>query len=401
MQNLRVLLLTIPTLTGTLHTTAQQGHTCLAHELTERYLAEQGLSLDTRPVLGDASMTLRGGEPVIPVVVHVVWNTSAENIPDATIHAFMDQLDEDFNLMNANASTVRSTFTGVIADVGIRFCLAETGPSGDPTTGITRTQTTATWFDPNNQPHAMKSSPLGISAWDPTRYFNIWVCDINGTSSNIVNGYSYLPIGGMAGSWQDGIVIDYLHGTPLSARTTTHEAGHYLGIRHPFDGFSCSPGDGFSDTPATNSATWSCGNTNLMKCNVLTQYENFMDYASCAAMFTTQQANYMNMVLNGTRASLLNSNACSLSTGWQEERGPSPLLIFPNPTSDGLITISLADGGTGLVEVVDAIGRTVRAGSIVQGSFLAMDMSDRPAGCYFVHLFTAQGRASVPLMIVR
>lgn len=333
---------------------------CLTDELMARYLLEQGIAADQPSPLTDTPAQRGGGQPVVPVVVHVVWNTAAENIPDATVHAMITQLDEDFNLMNTNAGSVRSVFAPSVADVGIRFCLAQVDPEGNATTGITRTQTTATWFNPNTQPHTMKSPPLGTNAWDPDHYLNIWVCDIVGTSGNIVSGYSYLPVGSMPGSWQDGLVVDYQYGTAPAARTPTHESGHYFGLRHTFDGNSCSSGgDGFSDTPTTDQPTWNCSNTNLQRCGVLTQYENYMDYSGCTAMFTLQQAAYMNNVLNTTRNSLFQATGCGSFMGLAPAVAERSVRVYPNPAMDQMF-IDLDGAGPYNVEVFDALGRSVR-----------------------------------------
>ena len=300
--------------------TAQaQQHTCASHTLTQRLLAEQGLSTDVRASLPAIDGAARGGgSSQVSVVVHVVYNNTAENVSDAAIQAIINELNQDYSQTNADLSGVRSTFTGVIGNVGIQFCLAQFDPNGAATTGITRTQTTETWFDPDTETNAMKSAPLGKAPWDPTRYLNIWVCDITSgaTGGTITVGYAYLPTGGVVGSNIDGLVIDYNYGMDVGARTATHEIGHYFGLMHTFDdGGSCVNSDGFADTPTSNSPTFSCSNTNLVKCGVLTQYENFMDYSNCTAMFTDQQAAYMQGILNGTRASLLTSTACGTPTG--------------------------------------------------------------------------------------
>ncbi len=339
-----------------------------------------------------------GGSPVVPVVVHVVWNTASENISDAVIQGFVAQMDEDFNLMNANAGSVRPAFTSVVADVGIRFCLAQYDPQGNATTGITRTYTTDTWFDPNNEPHKMKGPPDGISAWDPTRYLNIWVCDIVGSSGSIVSGYTYLPTGGMAGSWQDGLVIDYYYGTQPSARTPTHEAGHYFGLRHTFDGNSCFADDGFTDTPNTNSPTWNCNNTNLMKCSVLTQYENYMDYSGCTAMFTMQQAAYMNGVLNGVRSSLLGSTGCAGWSALPEDDEHPRAWLHPNPVSDAL-TVRVASKSPVAYRLIDATGRAVRQGSLIDGALLSV--ADLAPGLHWLQLEGAGWTQTLKTSVIR
>lgn len=307
---------------STITTFAQHDHTerCKAHEISERYLAEQGLSTDLVQALprADQLEAPRGGTLTVPVVFHVVYNTTAENIPQSAITAVMNQLNQDYSATNSNLGSVRSPFQNSVGNVGFQFCLAQVDPQGNTTTGITRTQTSVTWFNPDTQTNAMKTAAQGKAPWDPSRYLNVWVCDISSgaTGGFVTLGYAYLPSGGVVGSNIDGLVVDYQYGMQLSSRTATHEIGHYFGLLHTWgqDPGSCSSDDTFTDTPNTNGPTYSCSNTTLQKCNTLTQYENFMDYSNCSAMFTNQQGNYMNGILTGPRSGLLSNNACSGSS---------------------------------------------------------------------------------------
>jgi len=296
-----------------LHLNAQDR--CTAHTLTQRYLLEQGLPTDIGKALGKLpSGQPKGGGPLtIPVVVHVVWNITAENVPDAVIQGMIATMNDDFLGTNSDLTNVRPAFTGVQNAPNIAFCLAQVDPNGNPTTGITRTQTSDTWFDPDTETNDMKAPPTGRSPWAPDSYLNIWICDISSGLGGglITTGYAYLPVGGMVGSNIDGIVIDYNYGLDPGARTATHETGHYLGLQHPWGtNGGCVDDDGFTDTPDTDGPTFSCSPTNQTSCGVLTQYENFMDYSSCSCMYTDQQSAEMAGILTGVRADLLNSAGC-------------------------------------------------------------------------------------------
>jgi hypothetical protein len=287
---------------------------CTAHALTQRFLDEQGLPTGIGKALerSRAGSAKGGGPLVIPVVVHVVWNTSAENVPAALIQDMITTLNEDFQGTNSDLSGVRPTFTGVQSAPNMSFCLAQVDPNGVPTTGITRTQTTDTWFDPDTETNDMKAPPNGKSPWDPYSYLNIWICDISsGSGGLITSGYAYLPVGNMVGSAIDGVVIDHSYGLGPGSRTATHEVGHYLGLQHPWGtNGGCVDDDGLSDTPETDGPTLSCSPTNQVRCGVLTQYENFMDFANCSCMFTAEQSSVMLGILNGVRSDLLNSPGC-------------------------------------------------------------------------------------------
>ncbi|MEZ4791794.1 MAG: GEVED domain-containing protein [Flavobacteriales bacterium] len=301
-------------LNASAQTVPHDHRTCGAHTFTKRHLEQQGLSTDLLHHLPTELGEVRGGTLTVPVVVHVVWNTAAENVSTGTINALLAEMNADFNGTNGDLNQVRPTFSGVVGNPGIQFCLAQVDPNGAATTGIVRVQTSDTWFDPDNETDNMKFAPTGSNAWDPTRYLNIWICDItSGAPGGLITvGYAYLPVGGVVGTSIDGLVIDYSYGTQLGARTATHEIGHYFGLMHTFDDDgACVNADGFSDTPTSNSPTFSCSNPNLMKCGVLTQYENFMDYSDCQVMYTAQQASYMSSILTGVRGGLLLNNACS------------------------------------------------------------------------------------------
>ena len=51
----------------------------------------------------------------IPVVVHVVYNTSAENISDAQIFSQIDVLNADFRRTNNDASNTPSVWQNIVA----------------------------------------------------------------------------------------------------------------------------------------------------------------------------------------------------------------------------------------------------------------------------------------------
>lgn len=307
---LRSLILSIGALAG-LSVLAQDR--CTSHTITERWLQAHGQTTDLRAFADQSPRgRAKGGQLNIPVAVHVVYNTAAENVSDAAIQGILATMNADYNGLNSDYNDVRAAFANARGVAGINFCLASVDPNGNPTTGITRTFTNQTWFDPDNETDVMKSAPDGIAPWDPYSYLNIWICDItSGAQSNLITvGYAYLPYGGMVGSAIDGLVVDYLYGTQPGDRTATHEVGHYLGLLHPWGDGTCSNGDGVADTPNTDSPTFECTNTTLMKCGVLTQYENFMDYSDCTMMFTDGQVSLMQGTLTGVRNGLLTSEGC-------------------------------------------------------------------------------------------
>lgn len=253
----------------------------------------------------------------IPVVVHVVWNVAAENISDARIYEQIDVLTKDFRRLNADAGETPGYFVGVAADAEIEFCLATVDPSGNPTTGITRTYTTKTSFSTTDQ---MKSAAFGHDPWDRNKYLNLWVCDL---SSGLL-GYAQFP-GGAAAT--DGVVIDYAYFGVTGAaapynegRTATHEVGHWMNLYHIWgdDGTGCAGSDLVADTPNQADETYGCpAGTIRISCSNGPNgdmYQNYMDYTDdgCMNVFTAGQKTRMQALFSpgGSRASLTTSNGC-------------------------------------------------------------------------------------------
>ena len=58
----------------------------------------------------------------------------------------IEVLNRDYRRQNPDTINTRSVFDSLAVDTNIEFCLATTDPFGQPTSGITRTQTTETSF---------------------------------------------------------------------------------------------------------------------------------------------------------------------------------------------------------------------------------------------------------------
>src|SRR5450830_1464833 len=174
---------------------------------------------------GDQGLAARSGVTTIPVVVHVVWNTAAQNISDAQVASQIDVLNRDYRHANADVGNTPAPFLPLTADARVEFALATTDPHGAASSGIERRQTTVTTFGADD---AVKSQATGgMNAWPADTYLNIWVCQLGGG----LLGYAQFP-GGPAAT--DGVVIlQSAFGTSGTAappfhlgRTATHEIGH-------------------------------------------------------------------------------------------------------------------------------------------------------------------------------
>ena len=274
----------------------------------EHKQAMEAIELQTQRFV-NTPQNARAASVTIPVVVHVIYNNSAENVSDAQIQSQIDVLNEDFRRLNADAD---GTWPQA-ADSDIEFCLASVDPNGNATNGITRTSTSTSAFGTNDQ---MKfNSSGGKDAWSRDDYMNIWVCDISGG----ILGYAQFPGSGSAAT--DGIVIDYAYfGRGGSAqapfdlgRTATHEVGHWLNLRHIWGDGGCGVDDFVSDTPESDASNGGCA-TGHVSCGSTDMVQNYMDYSddACMNLFTNGQKTRMQALFGsgGARASLLNSPGC-------------------------------------------------------------------------------------------
>jgi len=283
------------------------------------------LELETRQFLARyAQQNLRTGVVRIPVVVHVVWHTAAQNIADTQIQSALDVLNADFRLANADASLVPAVFASAAADMRIEFALAVRAPGCVATTGITRTNTTITGFTAVAAiDERMKSTAQGgHDPWDVTKYLNIWI--VNYTDNTL--GYGTFPT--MPANVQ-GLVCDYrAFGTTGAAagnapynlgRTATHEVGHWLNLLHIWGdddlsaGGNCGGSDECADTP--NQAVENVGAPTFPHVSCSNgpngdMFMNYMDYVDDAAMFmfTQDQAERANATLSVARAGILASD---------------------------------------------------------------------------------------------
>ncbi len=275
----------------------------------------------TRDFLSNGGQsTRRTGILTIPVIVHVIYNNSQENISDAQIQSQIDVLTEDFRKINSDASLVPAEFASIASDIQIEFVLSQ----------ITRKQSSQTSWGTND---AMKSAAHGgVDVINPDEYLNMWVCNIGGG----ILGYAQFP-GGAAAT--DGVVISpqyfgsidkepvgenfHLSAPFDKGRTVTHEVGHYLNLRHIWGDGNCSVDDFVSDTPTAGSANYGCPTYPSKSCNnnggfTSDMFMNYMDYVddACMFMFSAGQKARMDALFEpgGARESLgISSGGCLLA----------------------------------------------------------------------------------------
>ncbi|TAE70985.1 MAG: T9SS C-terminal target domain-containing protein [Bacteroidetes bacterium] len=268
------------------------------------------------------SRTKVSGVITIPVVVHIVYNTAAQNITDAMVQSQIDVLNADYRRTNADRTNTPAAFAGISADFEIQFRLATRDPQGNATTGITRTSTTRTFFEYGGTDAAgvfvKQNSTGGKDGWNPNQYLNMWICNFGGASADLL-GYATFPTD--AGTFKDGVVMGYkffgvnptLGGVYGYGRTTTHEVGHWLNLRHIWGDANCG-NDLVTDTPTQQTSNGGCPTFPKRTCGNTTNgdmFMNYMDYTNdqCMNAFTAGQKVRARALFDvgGARASLLTS----------------------------------------------------------------------------------------------
>ncbi len=390
----------------------------------------------------DINETLR-----IPVVVHIVYKEDEQDLSDDLVFSQIDALNENFNRTTADTANTREIFKPLATSANIEFYLAEVDPFGDPTDGITRTQTNTDSFFSildllGSGIDDVKSDDTGgKDPWPTDQYLNIWVCnlaiDLFGQESPGVLGFAYppkdvetyeeanWPAGTVPDNSEDvdGIVIyhavfgkdnpvgasiDLGNGQTLGdtngeGRTAVHEAGHYLGLRHIWgDGGNallgtpgtCEEDDGLTDTP---SATESSQQT----CNYATDTcedeedlppigpDNYPDMIENYMDYSTEQCQNM---FTQQQVELMRSVLILFRADLLEDT-PAPTTnnnlptweydIYPNPTKD-FINIQSAQENL-MITLFDLKGQELKQLKSNQGN-TKIDLSNLAAGVYTLQL---------------
>ena len=298
----------------------------------------------------------------IPVVIHILYNTAAQNISDAQATSQFSVLNNDFQGTNSDRVNTPSTFTNVLGSAGITFCLAQRDPLGNATTGIIHKSTTTTSFTTDNK--IKFSAQGGDDAWDVTKYVNIWVGNISGG----ILGYGEFPTGSLSNTY--GLVLNYIctgvttAGAPYNkGRTGTHEFGHCFNLLHIWgDEPACAADDNLTDTPQQKDknfgmptfpqgtgATGGCCNAS----STSSMYMNYMDYTDDAGMymFTQQQCSRMLAVVSTAPWNVLaSSNGCTSVTSYSLDAGIASILKPVNSSTTCVNTVTpsvvLTNGGS-------------------------------------------------------
>ena len=310
----------------------------------------------------------------IRVAIHVITNGSVGAVSDAQITAQMREVNQNF------------------AGTGYRFDLVS----------VDRTDKTA-WFKMGPGTGAEKDAKRSLTI-DPAHTLNVYICD-----AWQYLGWAYLPWSLPEDHYLHGLVIDYgsLPGgyqVPYDlGRTFTHEAGHYLGLYHTFQGGCAAPGDEVNDTPFEATPAFGCPiGRNTCADPGDDPIHNYMDYTddACYTEFTSGQDVRMDQIVPLYRPSLISAPvAQGIATPAAGELAGHPLFggaslalaVAPNPFSaETNLSLSLPRAGAVSLRVYNVAGQLVatllegeREAGVHHVSFGAKRL---PAGMYFTRL---------------
>lgn len=348
----------------------------------------------------------------IPVVIHIIHNGDAvgsgENISYNQAVSQITVMNNDYRRLTGTPGGANST--GLAVDCEINFCLAQTDPSGNLTSGVVRHNITPYTDAVANgsggvdwETRADVETMKAATIWDPTQYLNMWTIRVggntiqNGGISDLL-GYAQFPdnpmgllglnaTGGSATT--DGVVAAYdafgsiayndgsfvLNSTYNLGRTMTHEVGHWLGLRHIWGDNTACPAtnsstdkDFCADTPAANGPNYTC-NLSANTCTTTPgndQVQNYMDYTpdACMDTFTQNQKDRMVAVMTNAprRTTLATSTKCNAPAPYIQFGNPTgsinentncsftdvniPVSIVKAPSANAVVTFNVVGGGT-------------------------------------------------------
>lgn len=407
---------------------------------------EKNISIQNNTKLADSIF-------VIPVVFHIVYNNNSENIPDSVIHNQIEVLNDCYRRTNPDTTNTRSIFQNIVGDTKIEFVLAETDPDGNPTIGITRTNSEVEYFggilpyaSGQNQEitdwvndslfynlfRITQDTTGGISPWDTEKYLNIWIGDLRILEPNFDNfeevvyfGLSTPPIDhhiwpdsvlDIVNIYEQGVILHYINvgannpnsfpstynvynGLVTTGKMLVHEVGHFLGLRHIWGDGDCSFDDFIYDTPVSNAASqYNCNKTrntcldDIYGLDLPDMVENYMDYSSgnCQNSFTVGQKATMQYVLNYYRPNLPDLVVIGNVV---DNKLYQNIQVYPNPTT-GTVTIkSKLDIDNIQINIRDIEGKLVKNIYSINNNTISFEI-EGSKGIYFIETLSNNRRAT-------
>ncbi len=358
---------------------------------------ERDLDLAVVSYENSAAKTDDGRTFYIPVVFHYVHPISQDGqkyFTEAMANAVIKRLNDDYNRNNADSGVIQAYYkTFRRGNANIKFLLAQVDPDGEPTNGINYYATDlAETANRNGNDDLVKYHTYQTGKfWSPDNYLNFWCVE---TMSQPAGGtgeilaYATLPEFEAAGATRkstSGVIgkracfMENINSQQIR-HALSHEVGHWLGLRHPFqsdeksilddegnptgcnDGDCKFKGDKICDIPQVYQEFLPCAPRNTCPNEPkIDNYTNIMDYTNCSAMFSRDQVTRMRGTLTSYRAELVSWENLT-RVGINDEivtdiKGKTT--VYPNPFSDIIILeVELQKDVTACIEIRDLLGRS-------------------------------------------
>ena len=356
------------------------GRACGAPEPTSLEMDAVGTALRRYIEEGRASAT---GQ--IKIAWHVIYNGSTGNVAQSAI-------DAQIAYMNAR-----------YAGTGFSFVLAS----------VDRTNNRQ-WFS-MTPGTAKESNAKNALAIDPVHRFNVYSC----APGQGLLGWATFPWSFAESSKLHGVVLHYgsLPGGSIAnynqGGTLAHEAGHYLGLYHTFQGGCTAPGDQVDDTPYEATSTTGCpSGKDTCPATGLDPIHNYMDYSydACYTEFTPQQITRMQSSVGTYRPNLCNAAvAQSKPEPTEAVRVTGGLAfrnVYPNPfKAQTNVQLYLPRAGQVTVKVYNVAGALVE--TLADGEYAAGEHSltfaakQLAPGTYFLRATAAGQSAARAVVLVK
>lgn len=409
------ILVTLALVLSGMNSMAQTTHyTCGSSHYANALDAQHpGIKAELDRIAEHGNYKTRGTTVTIPIVFHVVYKNTTQNLSDAYLSSQVELLNQCYGRTNADTSSMRSIYQSRVGASKIRFVIDQ----------IKRVSTTASfdassgWAGFTGSDAVKQTANGGSDAVSPSTKLNVWICDLTMDGSDGLVGYAYPPAGAplwpsgySAPAGMDGVIVDYTDIGGISkhpigysggfrGKALVHEIGHYLGLRHVWgdDGGACQGDagyfdDGLSDTPVAADATSFNCNKAVNTCieasgDLPDMLENYMDYSSatCQNSFTKMQVNAMEYVLDNIRTTV----RVPLAVNELEELSKK-FTIYPNPASNELyIDIRDINADHIRISLLNTLGQTMYStttDAVTNQSTIDINTSHLTKGMYMISI---------------
>ena len=345
----------------------------------------------------------------IQTVVHVMYTGPSENIDDAVVQNYLDDVNNGFSkLYPAKFARSPDIFGNDWANTDIQLCLANIDPNGNATNGITHTQI--------NNPFQVSQNPNSPEnpIWNSADYLNIYLTPVYpepGFPNFVLGGWASTPTIPQMGSTFNYVLIAS-NSISFIPELICHEIGHVFGLEHLYN-------DLLSDTPiGIENITPSSGYSTNCSLALQTQnttnvaedgnhwggvdppdmVENFMGLTFCCQfMFTSNQAVTMQNYINTHLSSWITS---SCSAGINENQESVQIKIYPNPTLSHFSILNNNSNGNCAIDVMDSWGNIYESRSNILYN-TKIGIEHLPAGIYTVRIKDSQSQVVHYLKLIK